>query len=50
MTDLKPLARWTGLCYLAIALIGGPAYFLVSEQMIVAGDASATAQNIMGAE
>ncbi|MHA7901572.1 MAG: DUF4386 domain-containing protein [Henriciella sp.] len=50
MTSMNSLARWTGLCYLAIALIGGPAYFIVSEQMIVSDDAVATAQNIIDSE
>jgi hypothetical protein len=40
------LARLTGLVYLLIAVIGGSAYFLMSQSLIVPGDAALTASNI----
>lgn len=39
-------ARLTGLAYLCIAILGGFAFFSMSERLHVAGDAMATAQNI----
>ncbi len=41
-------ARLTGLVYLFIALIGGSAYFLVSQSLIIPGNAAQTADNIRG--
>lgn len=47
---MKSAGRLTGGLYLLLALIGGPAYFLVTEALIVAGDAVATTQNIVSNE
>ncbi|MGV6820192.1 MAG: DUF4386 domain-containing protein [Parvularcula sp.] len=40
-------ARLTGVVYFFIALAGGSAYFLVSETLIIPGDALQTADNIL---
>lgn len=39
-------ARWTGFVYFLIALAGGSAYFLISETLIIPGNAVQTADNI----
>ena len=47
---IKSVGRLTGALYLLLALIGGSAYFLVSETLIVHGDAIATTENIVANE
>ena len=47
---MKSIGRLTGALYLLLAIIGGGAYFLVSETLIVHGDAAATTQNIISHE
>ncbi|MEZ6001561.1 DUF4386 domain-containing protein [Hyphomonas sp.] len=44
---MKFAGRLTGGLYLLLALIGGSAYFLVSETLIVHGDAATTTHNII---
>lgn len=47
---MKSIGRLTGALYLLLAIIGGGAYFLVSETLIVHGDAAATTQTIVSHE
>ena len=47
---MKSIGRLTGALYLLLAIIGGAAYFLVSETLIVHGDAAATTQTIVSHE
>lgn len=47
---MKSIGRLTGALYLLLAIIGGSSYFLVSETLIVHGDAVATTQNILSNE
>ncbi len=47
---MKSIGRLTGALYLLLAIIGGASYFLVSETLIVHGDAAATTQNILSNE
>ncbi len=49
-TPFLTLARMTGLAYLALAICGGFAFFVVSEQMHFAGDAASTAAAILAEE
>lgn len=46
----KSTGRMIGGLYLMLALIGGPAYVLISETLLVPGDASATFQNVIDQE
>lgn len=46
----KSVGRTIGGLYLMLALIGGPAYFLVNDALVIAGDATATLQNIISNE
>lgn len=50
MTSAKKLGRITGLLYLMIFFANIFAYFFVSETLIVPGDATATANNIVTSE
>ncbi|MCA9948733.1 MAG: DUF4386 domain-containing protein [Anaerolineales bacterium] len=50
MKSEKKTARITGILYLIIFFANMFAYFYVSESLIVAGDATATANNIMASE
>ena len=50
MNSEKKTARMTGILYLIIFFANMFAYFYVSDNLIVAGDASATATNILGSE
>lgn len=48
-SSIQKTARTAGLLYLILAICGGFAEFAVRQGMIVAGDAAATASNIMAA-
>jgi hypothetical protein len=50
MNSIKKTARIAGLLYLLIAVCGGFAFFAGYENLIVAGDATATAQKVMASE
>jgi len=50
MNSQKKTARVTGILYLIIFFANVFAYFIVSESLIVPGDATATANNIMASE
>ena len=49
-TSVQRTARTAGLLYLILAVCGGFAEFFVRQSLIVAGDAAATAVNILGAQ
>ncbi len=49
-TNLNKTARIAGFLYLFIAVCGGFAFFAGYENLIVAGDATATANNIIASE
>ena len=44
--NLKPLARWTGAAYLALAIAGGFAFVGARGQLYVAADPAATLANL----
>ena len=50
MNSEKKTARITGILYLVIFFANIFAYFFVSESLMVTGDATATANNILGSE
>jgi hypothetical protein len=50
MNSEKKTARITGILYLVIFFANMFAYFVVSESLIVSGDAAATANNILASE
>ncbi|MCB0257598.1 MAG: DUF4386 family protein, partial [Anaerolineae bacterium] len=52
MTEMSPnvLARIAGVLYLIITVAAAFAHFYVPGQLIVAGDATATAANIMASD
>jgi hypothetical protein len=47
---MTSIGRLTGALYLLLAIIGGASYFLVSETLIVHGDAATTMENIVSHE
>lgn len=47
MTSNPKLARIAGLLYLIVAITGGFAQFVSRQSLIVSGDATATAQNVL---
>jgi hypothetical protein len=49
-SSINKTARITGVLYLVIALVGGLAFTAATSSLIVAGDATATANNIMASE
>ncbi len=48
--SVQRTARTAGLLYLILAVCGGFAEFFVRQSLVVAGDAAATAANILGAQ
>jgi hypothetical protein len=50
MSSIKKTARITGILYLIIAIASGFAFFVAYEGLVVPGDATATANNIMASE
>lgn len=46
----RTIARWAGVLYLVIFFAGLFAEFIVRQSMLVAGDATATAENILASE
>jgi hypothetical protein len=50
MNSIKRTARITGGLYLVIAVASGFAFFVAYEGLVVPGDATATANNIMASE
>lgn len=50
MKSIKKTAKIAGLLYLLIAVCGGFAFFAGYENLIVVGDATATAQNVLAYE
>ena len=52
VTDMSPMAyaRIAGVLYLIITVAAIFAHFIVPDQLIVAGDAAATAKNILASE
>ncbi|MGD2179058.1 MAG: DUF4386 domain-containing protein, partial [Anaerolineae bacterium] len=50
MRTIKTKARMTGALYLIIAIASALAFFVAYEGLIVPGDATATANNIMASE
>jgi len=48
--SIKKTARTAGILYLLIAVLSIPVHFLIPAQLIVAGDAATTANNIMASE
>jgi hypothetical protein len=49
-TSVQRTARTAGVLYLILAVCGGFAEFFVRQSLVVAGDAAATAANILGAQ
>ena len=47
MNSIKKIARVTGILYLIMTLVGPFSMMYVPSQLIVPGDATATANNIM---
>lgn len=45
--SIQKTVRFSGALYLLIAVAAGFAYFYVPSQLIVSGDATATASNIL---
>lgn len=50
MNSIKKIARVAGLLYLIIAIVSPFSFFYVRSSIIVSGDATATASNIMASE
>jgi hypothetical protein len=50
MNSINKTARLAGILYLIIAISGGFAFFVASSSLIVPGEATATANNIMASE
>jgi hypothetical protein len=50
MNSIKTIARIAGALYLVIAITGGFAFFAAYESLVVPGDATATANNIVASE
>ena len=48
--SIQRIARMAGVLYLIITFLSIPVHFLIPAQLIVAGDAAATANNIMASE
>lgn len=50
MKSINTTARVAGVLYLLIAILSIPIHFTIPAQLVVAGDAAATANNIMASE
>jgi len=48
--SIQGTARIAGVLYLLITILSIPVHFLIPAQLIVAGDAATTANNIMASE
>ena len=50
MNSINRTARVAGVLYLLIVLLSIPVHFVIPGQLVIAGDAAATASNIMASE
>ena len=49
-TEIRRTTRWAGLLYLALSILAMISYFYLRPRFVIAGDAAATARNILAHE